>query len=89
MRDEALYERLRDILAGKLHVDPDLITYDATPEEIELDSLALVELSLVLETEFGIRISEDDLAEAPTVGAVVRLMAARGAGAPRPGTAER
>ncbi|ARZ66178.1 MULTISPECIES: acyl carrier protein [Streptomyces] len=81
MRYEALYERLRDILAGKLHVDPDRITYDATPEEIELDSLALVELSLVLETELGIRISEDDLAEAPTVGAVARLMAERSAAA--------
>ncbi|NGO66856.1 acyl carrier protein [Streptomyces boncukensis] len=74
-----MYEKLKEILAGKLMVPPDLITMEATPEDIELDSLAVVELSLVLDKELGIELSDDVLAEASTVGDIVRLMEERGA----------
>ncbi|MGI5472507.1 acyl carrier protein [Streptomyces sp. CA-132043] len=74
-----MFEQLKEILAGKLQVPADLITMEATPEAIELDSLAAVELSLVLDKEFGIKISDDALSEAATVGDIVRLMEERGA----------
>jgi acyl carrier protein len=72
-----VYEILKDILVGKLKVSPEQITLDATKEDIELDSLAVVELSLLFETELGIRISDDELAEEPTVGGIVDLMEER------------
>lgn len=74
-----MFEQLKEILAGKLLVPADLITMEATPEAIELDSLAVVELSLVLDKELGLKISDDALAEAETVGDIVRLMEERGA----------
>ncbi|GGL65643.1 acyl carrier protein [Streptomyces fumigatiscleroticus] len=74
-----MFEQLKDILAGKLHVPADSITMEATPQDIELDSLAVVELSLVLDKELCIRISDDELSGAGTVGDIVRLMEARGA----------
>ncbi|MBU7597838.1 acyl carrier protein [Streptomyces sp. P38-E01] len=74
-----MFETLKDILVNKLKVSPDTITAEATPEEIDLDSLAIVELSLVLEKELGLAVSEDELSEAGTVGDIVRLMDERSA----------
>ncbi|MFP8885484.1 MULTISPECIES: acyl carrier protein [Streptomyces] len=74
-----MFERLKSILADKLKVSPDRITADATREDIELDSLAVVELSLLLKSELGLEISDDDLLEAETVGDMVRLMEERSA----------
>ncbi|MBB1244475.1 acyl carrier protein [Streptomyces durbertensis] len=74
-----MFDTLKDILVDKLKVSPDLITAEATPEEIDLDSLAIVELSLVLQKELGIEVSDDELTEAETVGDIVRLMDERSA----------
>ncbi|WP_308013361.1 acyl carrier protein [Streptomyces beigongshangae] len=75
----AMFDQLKEILVSKLKVDPEQIMPDATREDIELDSLAVVELSLVLENELDLRISDDELMEAPTVDALVRLLEERSA----------
>ncbi|GHF29958.1 hypothetical protein GCM10010218_08960 [Streptomyces mashuensis] len=75
----AMLEQLKDILVNKLKVTPDQVVPEATHEDLELDSLAVVELSLVLEQELGIRISDDELLEAPTIGDMVALMDERSA----------
>ena len=41
--------------------DADAVTRDATLEDIDVDSLDLVELVKALEDRFGITISDDDL----------------------------
>ncbi|MEU2425321.1 acyl carrier protein [Streptomyces rubradiris] len=69
-----MFEKLKEILVNKLKVTPEQITLDATMEDIELDSLAVVELSLVLETELGVSVSDDELLEAETVGDMVALI---------------
>ncbi|MET9428534.1 phosphopantetheine-binding protein [Streptomyces sp. NPDC003036] len=74
-----MFEQLKSILVDKLKVSPEAVTPEATREEIELDSLAVVELSLMLESELGLKISDDELVEAPTVGDIVVLMEQRGA----------
>lgn len=74
-----MFEQFKDLLVNKLKVSPDLITPEATREDIELDSLAVVELSIMLEAEFGIKITDDELLEADTVGDMVALMEERGA----------
>lgn len=73
-----MFEQLKEILSGTLHIPADLITMEATPQDIEMDSLASVELSLILEKELGIKMSDDELGEAETVGDIVRLMEERG-----------
>ncbi|MEV7672957.1 acyl carrier protein [Streptomyces sp. NPDC000963] len=69
-----MFEQLKEILVNKLKVSPEQITLDATREDIELDSLAVVELSLVLETELGVSVSDDELLEAETVGDMLALI---------------
>ncbi|QNP65966.1 acyl carrier protein [Streptomyces genisteinicus] len=74
-----MLEQLQEILSNKLKVSPEAITPEATREDIELDSLAVVELSLLLKSELGLDISDDDLLETETVADMVRLMEERSA----------
>ncbi|NEB75756.1 acyl carrier protein [Streptomyces sp. SID14478] len=74
-----MLDQLKEILSNKLKVSPEAITPEATREDIELDSLAVVELSLLLKSELGLDISDDDLLEAETVADMVRLMDERSA----------
>ncbi|MFF0014507.1 acyl carrier protein [Streptomyces sp. NPDC005374] len=74
-----MFEKLKEILVNKLKVTPEQITPEATLEDIELDSLAVVELSLVLETELAVSVSDDELLEAETVGDMVALIEQRSA----------
>ncbi|HEX6467872.1 MAG TPA: phosphopantetheine-binding protein [Streptosporangiaceae bacterium] len=66
---------LRDMLA-KLDVEPGGLGPDAGLEEAGLDSLALVELSLLL-AERGVDIGENELAAAATLDALDHLVASR------------
>ncbi|WP_447039691.1 acyl carrier protein [Streptomyces sp. DSM 118878] len=74
-----MLEQLKEILSNKLKVSPESITPEATKDDIELDSLAVVELSLLLKSELGIDVSDDDLLEADTVADMVALMETRSA----------
>ena len=51
-------------------------TMDTTWEELEVDSLDLVELVQGLEDEYGVRIEDEKLKEVKTVGDAVRLVIA-------------
>ncbi|MFJ5997450.1 phosphopantetheine-binding protein [Streptomyces sp. NPDC092370] len=74
-----MLEQLKEILSNKLKVSSEAISPEATREDIELDSLAVVELSLLLKSELDLDISDDDLMEAQTVADMVRLMEERSA----------
>jgi acyl carrier protein len=67
-REEVL-ARIRDHLAAELEVDPARIE-DGTrfKEDLEADSLDLVELTVELEDSYGIRIPDEDAAKILTVG---------------------
>lgn len=74
-----MFEQLKDLLVAKLKVTPESIVPEATREDIELDSLAVVELSMILQTELGVVISDDELLTAENVGEMARMMEERGA----------
>ncbi|MEV7422222.1 MULTISPECIES: acyl carrier protein [unclassified Streptomyces] len=76
-----MFETLKEMLVSKLKVAPEQITPEATREDVELDSLAVVELSLLLEKELGLQISDDELLEAATIRDMADLMAERSASA--------
>ena len=65
-----ILEKLRSLIADQLGVDSSNITMDTNFEEdLGVDSLDIVELSMALEEEFDIgEISEEDLATIKTVG---------------------
>jgi len=74
-----LLDQFRDILVDTLKIDRSTITPEATREDIELDSLAVVELSLLLKAEFDLDVSDDELLEAATVADMVALLEKRSA----------
>ncbi len=76
----ATYDRVAAILAERLGVPADDISADATFEELDLDSLDLVEFALGAEEEFGVRISDDEAEGLATVGDAVALLETKGVG---------
>ena len=78
MTTEELFERVRDHLAAELAVDGSTIHAGSRlKEDLNADSLHLVELLVELEDSYGIRIPEDEAARIETVGQVVDYVAAR------------
>jgi acyl carrier protein len=64
--------RVKEIIAEVLGISMDLITLDARwREDLEADSLDLVELIMAFEDEFGGEISDEDALQMYTVGDVV------------------
>jgi acyl carrier protein len=53
------------------------ITRQARFEDLEVDSLDLVELAQIVEDEYGVEIKDSDLDKIETVGDVVDLIAER------------
>ena len=79
-RDEVL-ARIREHLATELEIDPARIA-DGTrfKEDLEADSLDLVELTVELEDSYGIRIPDEEAAKILTVGQAADFVAAHAAG---------
>ena len=76
-RDEAL-AALREVAVEVLSVEPDAVTEDARfKEDLDADSLDLVELVMGLEERFDISVPEEDLEGVATVGQAVDLVMAK------------
>jgi acyl carrier protein len=69
MDRSAALDALRTAAVDVLKVEADQVKETSSfAEDLEADSLDLVELVMSLEDELGITIEEDDLAEVKTVG---------------------
>jgi acyl carrier protein len=76
MEKAELQDKVCTILADQLAVDRDKVTPDARfSEDLDADSLDLVEAVLALEEEFGVSIPEDEMEGVKTVGQAVDLVA--------------
>ena len=71
------FEKVKEIIVETLNCDEDKVTMEARlAEDLDADSLAAVELSMALEEEFGVTISDEDLPEMKTVGDLVKYLEA-------------
>lgn len=69
------FERVRDIIVEQLSVDPDEVSMEANfRDDLDADSLDLVELIMAFEEEFGGDISDEEAQKILSVGDAVRFM---------------
>jgi len=72
---DEIYEKIRDIIVEQLGVEADEVTMDASfRDDLEADSLDLVELIMAFEEEFGGEISDEEAQQLNTVGDVVQFL---------------
>lgn len=73
-----VYEKVKEIIVELLEVEADQVKPEANfKEDLEADSLDLVELLMAFEDEFGSPIPDEDVKEINTVGDAVRYIQSR------------
>ncbi len=73
--------RIKNLLVSELGLDEAKVSPEATFEEdLEVDSLGVVELLMALEDEFGVKIPDEEAEEIGTVGQAVDVVIAKLAG---------
>tara|TARA_B110000014_G_C19962221_1_gene498038 strand:+ start:193 stop:429 length:237 start_codon:yes stop_codon:yes gene_type:complete len=77
MSDEN-FERFKRCAVDVLSVEPEKVSLEARfAEDLDADSLDLVELVMELEEEFDITVEEEELQELPTIGDAFKLISSK------------
>ena len=72
MKREEILEKVKDLIADKLGVERDEVVEEASLiDDLGADSLDLVDLVMVFEEEFGVKIEDEELENIKTVKDVV------------------
>lgn len=77
---DAVFDKVKGIIVEQLGVDPEKVTPEANfREDLDADSLDLVELIMAFEEAFGGEISDEQAQSITTVGEAVAFLEAHGA----------
>lgn len=73
-----IFETVKSVVAEQLGIDESEITMESSfNDDLEADSLDIVELMMALEDEFKIEISDDEAGKISTIGDVVEYIKER------------
>lgn len=73
----SITEKVKQIVADQLELDAENLSMDTTFEEIDADSLDIVELVMALEEEFELEISDDEIENIKSVGDIAKYIEAK------------
>ncbi len=75
MAENSTFDAVKEIIVEKLGVSPEKVTPNARfREDLEADSLDLVELIMEFEEKFGGEISDEEAQKITTVGEAVKYL---------------
>lgn len=75
MSTEEIREGLADILEEICGITPDQVAVDKSfTEDLDVDSLSMVEVAMGAEEKFGVKIPDEELANLVTVGDAVNYI---------------
>ncbi|MBN75803.1 acyl carrier protein [Acidimicrobiaceae bacterium] len=75
MEVNEVFEKVKTLFEEELGIDSEKINMDAKLEEdLEIDSLGIVEVVMAFEDEFEIEIDDEELTDVGTVGQAVNLL---------------
>ena len=70
-----VFDRIKEILVDQLDLEEDKVTMEADiVEDLEADSLDVVDLVMSIEDEYGLEVPDDQIENFRTVGDVVRYI---------------
>ena len=77
MSEEEIFNKIKDMIADNFDVDKDKITENTNfMDDLDADSIDLVEFILQLEDEFGAEIPDDEAEKIKTIGDAVSYIKA-------------
>jgi acyl carrier protein len=77
MSTDSIFESVQNILVEQLGVDADIISMESNfIDDLNADSLDIVELVMAMEQEFGISIPDEEAEKIKTVGDAVDFIKA-------------
>lgn len=72
-----VFGKLKEIIMDQLDVEEDEVTMDANiQEDLDADSLDMVDLVMSVEEEFDLKIEDEDVEKIKTVGDIVSFIEA-------------
>jgi acyl carrier protein len=78
MVDEKTFDKFKQCAVEVLQVGPDKVTPEASfADDLDADSLDLVELVMALEEQFGITVDESELEGVQTIGQAYELVTSK------------
>ncbi|MGI6224704.1 MAG: acyl carrier protein [Peptococcales bacterium] len=72
-----IFAKIKSIVVDQLGVDADEVTLETSFEDLNADSLDVVELVMALEEEFDIEIPDEDAEKIRSIGAAVEYIKAK------------
>jgi len=71
-----IFAKVKALISEQLGVEEGELAIETSFEDLDADSLDIVELVMALEEEFSLEISDDEVEKIKTVGDVVRYIKA-------------